>query len=58
MEDGVNYSELFISEELKWVETVSDKIIETSTEMFKKKLGSKRTEAAKDGDISVAEQTK
>lgn len=57
-EDGVNYSEFFIPEEPKRVETASGKIIETDTEMLKKKLESKRAEAARDGDISVAEQIK
>ncbi len=57
-DDGVNYSEFFIPEEPKRVVTASGKVIETDTEMLKKKLESKRAEAAKEGDISVAEQIK
>lgn len=57
-ETGVNYSEFFIPEEPKKVVTATGKIIETDTEMLKKKLETKRAEAAEPGDGSVAQQIK
>lgn len=53
-----NYSEFFIPEESKRVVTASGKIIETDTEMLKKKLEAKRAEAAESEDISVSAQIK
>lgn len=55
-EQGVNYSEFFIPEEPKKVVTAAGKIIETDTEMLKKKLESKRAEAAEEGNLPVAQQ--
>lgn len=43
VEPGVNYSEFFIPEEPKKVVTASGKIIETDTEMLRKKLESAQT---------------
>lgn len=57
-ETGLNYDEFFIPEEPKRVVTASGKIIETDTEMLKKKLESKRAEAAEAGETSVSEEIK
>ena len=59
-EGGVNYSEFFIPEEPKKVVTASGKIIETDTEMLKKKLEAKRGEAAQNQETAagVAEEIK
>lgn len=53
---SVNFDEFYVPEETKRVVTASGKIIETDTELLKKKLESKRAEAEESGDISVAEQ--
>lgn len=55
-EPGAGYSEFFIPEEPKKVVTATGKIIETDTEMLKKKLEAKRAEAAEEGNIPVAQQ--
>lgn len=57
-EDGVNYSEFFIPEEPKKVVTASGKIIETDTEMLRKKLESKQKEGCEDSQTSVCEPVK
>lgn len=59
-ESGVNYDEFFIPEEPKRVVTAGGKIIETDTEMLKKKLESKRAQTAEAGETAtgVAEQIK
>ena len=59
--DGLNYDEFFIPEEPKRVETATGKIIETDTEMLRKKLEAKRAEAVKEGvpaAVAAAEQEK
>ena len=52
-ESGVNYDTFFVPEEPKRVVTASGKVIETETELLKKKLEKKRAEAAEAGELSV-----
>ena len=59
--EGINYDEFFIPEEPKRVETATGKVIETDTEMLRKKLEAKRAEAVKEGvpaAVIAAEETK
>lgn len=54
---GVNGGELFIPEETKRVTTASGKVIETETELLKKKLETRKQEKAEqDGEASVQQQ--
>lgn len=56
---GVNGGELFIPEETKRVTTAAGKVIETDTEMLKKKLESKKKEQEEQaGEASVQQQIK
>ena len=58
-EQGLNYDSVFVPEEPKRVVTASGKVIETETELLKKKIEKKKEGAAKgDTEISVAEEIK
>ncbi|MCC2879594.1 DNA translocase FtsK [Lachnoclostridium pacaense] len=58
-EQGLNYDSVFVPEEPKRVVTASGKVIETETELLKKKIEKKKEGTAKgDTEISVAEEIK
>lgn len=57
-EQGINYDSVFVPEEPKRVVTASGKVIETETELLQKKIEKKRSEAAADNEVSVAEEIK
>ena len=58
-EQGINYDSVFVPEEPKRVVTASGKVIETETELLKKKIEKKREEAGQtDTNMAVAQEIK